>query len=192
MLEPAGTDCSKMGTFCVMRISRIIACACICLALGSAPALDREASGRPEACTGLNRLTGKSASVLFIDRPRRFGGFHAQAQWDTAGNPIIFLNGEYFEANRTVRKFIARHECCHHESFRTAYLDGGSTYAASGWSPDEVEANCCALAALGRRDVAKVERWLMGLRVLPPQYGGSGPALWSATRKTCPTAAGGK
>lgn len=166
--------------------SVVVACAFAFVFASATSPVAQQTSERPGACIGVNRLTGKVVAVRFVDRPNRFGGFHGQSMWDTAGNPIVFLNGEYFGENQTVRDFIKRHECCHHESLRNVYTKDSSTHAARVWYPDEVEANCCALAALDAHDVAAVGTWLSGIPVLPPQYGGNGRAFWSATRERCP------
>lgn len=131
-----------------MGTSIVVACIFVSVVAGATPALAQQASEGADVCMGVNRLTGKLVPVRFVERPNRFGGLHGQALWDTAGNPVIFLNGEYFAENQTVRDFIKRHECCHHESLRDVYTNAGGTHAARVWFPDEVEANCCALTTL--------------------------------------------
>jgi hypothetical protein len=128
------------------------------------------------ACTGKNRLTGKSQSVQEIYRtgtshPRRY---FAEATYDRAsGRPQIIYYSRYANAPGHFKSFVRQHECCHHLGHK-----------------DEIAANCCALRRMGlsASGLAALRSYIVSRDVNSQtvvDYAGQGALFWSKTASRC-------
>lgn len=99
-------------------------------------------------------------------------GFAAYATYDPDGWPAITYAQAYFALPPVLQRFLSLHECGH-LVLRTTNEIVANCYAVEQghWSASEL-----ALIALSHRTMTR----------LPPQYGGSGPAFWAATKRKCP------
>jgi hypothetical protein len=146
----------------------------LCLALVLLPCLAADAA--VAACTGANRLTGKSQAVQEIFRtgtshPRRF---FAEATHDRAtGRPQIIYYSRYANAPGHFKSFVRQHECCHHLGHK-----------------DEISANCCALRRMGlsASGLAALRSYIVSRDVNSQtvvDYAGQGALFWNKTESRC-------
>ncbi|MFQ5625220.1 MAG: hypothetical protein ACE5FM_01025 [Methyloligellaceae bacterium] len=134
-----------------------------------------------EACTGVNFHTGRRQSVQVIYRtkanhPDRY--FAEATHNPKSGRPVIIYYRRYARAPAFFRRFVARHECCHHSIER-----------AGGNAGDEVAANCCALRGMSKSARAAVGRYIVSRGVNSNamfNYAGVGEEFWRGTVARCP------
>jgi hypothetical protein len=94
----------------------------------------------------------------------------AHASYDPDGWPAITYGPVFYEMPRLMQEFTKLHECMHLNLHTT----------------DEIKANCQALLSMRRRGLSEADEELIArfhvqFPVMAAQYGGSGPAFWSAT-----------
>jgi hypothetical protein len=149
-----------------MRLGFVLLALSLCVAADVAVA----------ACTGTNRVTGKSQAVQEIYRtgtshPRRF---FAEATHDRAtGRPQIIYYARYASVPGHFKSFVRQHECCHHAGHK-----------------DEIAANCCALRRmqLSGSGLAALRSYIVSRDVnsqTAVDYAGQGALFWSKTASRC-------
>jgi hypothetical protein len=122
------------------------------------------------SCTA-RHLNGQIVPVREVQGPSMFW---AHAAWAPDGWPTITYGPTYYQLPPIMRRFTTLHECAHLVERTT----------------NEFGANCKALQVmrsqgLSPEEEAFIKNFHLSMRILGPQYGGSGSAFWFGTLQAC-------